>query len=76
MVYIAKRGMIEMNEGNLKWTEFHRNTAMMNQSTRGKHVPLGIVNSDCNFIPVINRVRLTWRGEFLSLTLNIRSPAE
>lgn len=53
MVNVAKRGMIGMNEGNLKWTELPRNTAMMNQSTSGKHVPPGMVNSDCNFIPVV-----------------------
>ncbi len=53
MVNVAKRGMVGMNEGNFKWAELPRNTAIMNQSTSGKHVPPGMVNSDCNFIPVV-----------------------
>ncbi len=53
MVDVAKRGMVGMNEGNFKWAELSRNTAVMNQATSGKHVPPGMVNSDCNFIPIV-----------------------
>ena len=53
MVNVAKRGMIGMNEGSFKWAELPRNEFMMNSATSGKHVPPGMVNSDCNFIPVV-----------------------
>ncbi|MEH6471755.1 MAG: MMPL family transporter [Halopseudomonas sp.] len=53
MVDVAKRGLVGMNEGSFKWAELSRNQFVMNSATSGKHVPPGMVNSDCNFIPVV-----------------------
>ncbi|WP_207802534.1 efflux RND transporter permease subunit [Motiliproteus coralliicola] len=53
MVNVAKRGLVGMNEGNLKWAELSRNNFVMNSATAGKHVPPGMVNSDCNFLPIV-----------------------
>jgi predicted RND superfamily exporter protein len=53
MVNVAKRGLVGMNEGNFKWAELSRNQLVMNSATSGKHVPPGMVNSDCNFIPIV-----------------------
>ncbi len=53
MVNVAKRGLVGMNEGNFKWAALSRNQLVMNSATSGKHVPPGMVNSACNFIPVV-----------------------
>mgnify|MGYP003665078954 FL=1 len=53
MVNVAKRGLVGMNEGNFKWAELSRNQLVMNSATSGKHVPPGMVNSACNFIPIV-----------------------
>ncbi|MFT6915754.1 MAG: putative RND superfamily exporter protein [Motiliproteus sp.] len=53
MVNVAKRGLVGMNEGNFKWAELSRNQLVMNSATSGKHVPPGMLNSACNFLPVV-----------------------
>ena len=53
MVNVAKRGLVGMNEGNFKWAELSRNHFVMNSATAGKHVPPGMVNSECNFLPIV-----------------------
>ncbi|BBB30491.1 efflux RND transporter permease subunit [Neptunomonas japonica] len=53
VVNAAKRGIVGLNEGNLKWATLSRNQFVLNAATSGKHVPPGMINGACNLIPVV-----------------------
>jgi len=53
IVDAAKRGIVGMNEGNLKWATLSRNQYVLNAATNGKHVPPGMINGACNLVPVV-----------------------
>nr|WP_305082230.1 MMPL family transporter [Oceanospirillum sediminis] len=53
MVDVAKRGIVGMNEGSLKWATLLPNQYVLNAATSGKHVPPGMINSACNLVPVV-----------------------
>lgn len=53
MVDVAKRGIVGMNEGSLKWATLLPNQFVLNAATSGKHVPPGMINSACNLVPVV-----------------------
>jgi predicted RND superfamily exporter protein len=53
MVDVAKRGIVGMNEGSLKWATLLPNQFVLNAATSGKHVPPGMINGACNLVPVV-----------------------
>ncbi|WP_028301093.1 efflux RND transporter permease subunit [Oceanospirillum beijerinckii] len=53
MVDVAKRGIVGMNEGSLKWATLIPNQYVLNAATSGKHVPPGMINGACNLVPVV-----------------------
>ena len=50
---IAKIAIAGWNEGNLKWRDIPRNPGQLGQSTRYIETSTGLLNADCNVIPVM-----------------------
>jgi predicted RND superfamily exporter protein len=51
--YIAKQAIAGWSEGSLKWREIPRNTDQLTQSTRYIESSTGLLNVDCNVVPVM-----------------------
>jgi predicted RND superfamily exporter protein len=51
--YVAKQVIAGWNEGSLAWREIPRNTEQLAQSTRYIETSTGLLNADCNVVPVM-----------------------
>lgn len=51
--YIAKQAIAGWSEGSLKWREIPRNPDQLAQSTRYIETSTGLLNADCNVVPVM-----------------------
>jgi predicted RND superfamily exporter protein len=50
--YIAKQAIAGWSEGSLKWREIPREPSQLTQSTRYIETSTGLLNADCNVVPV------------------------
>jgi predicted RND superfamily exporter protein len=53
LVSVSKRIIAGNNEGSPKWSTITRNQWVLNGSVSGKEVPPGLMNADCNLVPVL-----------------------
>jgi predicted RND superfamily exporter protein len=53
LIDVSKRAIAGNNEGNPKWATVTRNQWVLNGSVSGKEVPPGLMNADCNLVPVM-----------------------
>jgi predicted RND superfamily exporter protein len=53
LVSVSKRIIAGNNEGNPKWATVTRNQWVLNGSVSGKEIPPGLMNADCNLVPVL-----------------------
>ena len=53
LVNASKRIIAGNNEGNPKWQTITRNQYVLNGSVSGKEIPPGLMNADCNLVPVL-----------------------
>jgi predicted RND superfamily exporter protein len=53
LVNASKRIIAGNNEGNPKWATVTRNQWVLNGSVSGKEIPPGLMNADCNLVPVL-----------------------
>ena len=53
LIDASKRAIAGNNEGNPKWATVTRNQWVLNGSVSGKAMPPGLMNSDCNLVPVM-----------------------
>ena len=51
--FIAKQAIAGWNEGSLKWRNIPREQAQLTQSTRYIETSTGLLNADCNVVPVM-----------------------
>jgi len=51
--YVAKIAIAGWNEGSLKWRAIPREQAQLTQSTRYIETSTGLLNADCNIVPVM-----------------------
>jgi predicted RND superfamily exporter protein len=51
--YVAKIASAGWNEGSLKWRTIPREQAQLTQSTRYIETSTGLLNADCNIVPVM-----------------------
>ena len=51
--FIAKTAIAGWNEGSLKWRNIPREQAQLTQSTRYIETSTGLLNADCNVVPVM-----------------------
>jgi predicted RND superfamily exporter protein len=51
--FIAKTAIAGWNEGSLKWRNIPREQAQLTQSTRYIETSTGLLNADCNIVPVM-----------------------
>jgi len=51
--YVAKIAAAGWNEGSLKWRALPREQSQLTQSTRYIETSTGLLNSDCNIVPVM-----------------------
>jgi predicted RND superfamily exporter protein len=51
--FIAKTAIAGWNEGSLKWRTIPREQAQLTQSTRYIETSTGLLNADCNVVPVM-----------------------
>jgi predicted RND superfamily exporter protein len=51
--FIAKTAIAGWNEGSLKWRSIPREQAQLTQSTRYIETSTGLLNADCNVVPVM-----------------------
>ncbi len=51
--YVAKQAIAGWSEGSLAWREIPRNTDQLAQSTRYIETSTGLLNADCNVVPVM-----------------------
>ena len=51
--FIAKTAIAGWNEGSLKWRNIPREQAQLTQSTRYIETSTGLLNADCNVVPVL-----------------------
>ena len=50
---VAKQAIAGWSEGSLKWREIPRNQDQLTQSTRYIETSTGLLNADCNVVPVM-----------------------
>jgi len=55
--YIAKQAIAGWSEGSLKWREIPREPSQLTQSTRYIETSTGLLNADCNVVPVMMFLR-------------------
>jgi hypothetical protein len=55
--FIAKTAIAGWNEGSLKWRNIPREQAQLTQSTRYIETSTGLLNADCNIVPVMMFLR-------------------
>jgi hypothetical protein len=55
--YVAKQAIAGWSEGSLKWREIPRNPDQLTQSTRYIETSTGLLNADCNVVPVLMFLR-------------------
>ncbi len=53
LIDASKRAIAGNNEGNPKWATVTRNQWVLNGSVSGKEMPPGLMNADCNLVPVM-----------------------
>jgi predicted RND superfamily exporter protein len=53
LVGASKRAIAGNNEGSPKWATVTRNQWVLNGSVSGKEMPPGLMNADCNLVPVM-----------------------
>ena len=53
LIDASKRFIAGNNEGNPKWATITRNQWVLNGSVSGKAMPPGLMNADCNLVPVL-----------------------
>ncbi len=53
LIGASKRIIAGNNEGNPKWNTITRNQWVLNGSVSGKEIPPGLMNADCNLVPVL-----------------------
>ena len=53
LINASKRFIAGNNEGNPKWATVTRNQWVLNGSVSGKAMPPGLMNADCNLVPVL-----------------------
>jgi len=53
LVSASKRFIAAYNEGSPKWATITRNQWVLNGSVSGKAMPPGLMNADCNLVPVL-----------------------
>ena len=53
LIDASKRAIAGNNEGNPKWFTVTRNQWVLNGSVSGKEMPPGLMNADCNLVPVL-----------------------
>jgi predicted RND superfamily exporter protein len=53
LVDASKRAIAGNNEGSPKWATVTRNQWVLNGSVSGKEMPPGLMNADCNLVPVL-----------------------
>jgi predicted RND superfamily exporter protein len=53
LIDASKRAIAGNNEGNPKWFTVTRNQWVLNGSVSGKELPPGLMNADCNLVPVM-----------------------
>jgi predicted RND superfamily exporter protein len=53
LISASKRFIAGNNEGNPKWATVTRNQWVLNGSVSGKAMPPGLMNADCNLVPVL-----------------------
>jgi predicted RND superfamily exporter protein len=53
LVNASKRIIAGNNEGSPKWSTVTRNQWVLNGSVSGKEIPPGLMNADCNLVPVL-----------------------
>jgi predicted RND superfamily exporter protein len=53
LVNASKRIIAGNNEGSPKWATVTRNQWVLNGSVSGKEIPPGLMNADCNLVPVL-----------------------
>jgi predicted RND superfamily exporter protein len=53
LIDASKRAIAGNNEGSPKWFTVTRNQWVLNGSVSGKELPPGLMNADCNLIPVM-----------------------
>ena len=55
--YIAKQAIAGWSEGSLKWREIPREPSQLTQSTRYIETSTGLLNAECNVVPVMMFLR-------------------
>jgi predicted RND superfamily exporter protein len=53
LIDASKYAIAGNNEGNPKWASVTRNQWVLNGSVSGKEMPPGLMNADCNLVPVM-----------------------
>ncbi|MBT8047010.1 MAG: RND family transporter [Xanthomonadales bacterium] len=53
LIDASKRAIAGNNEGSPKWATITRNQWVLNGSVSGKAMPPGLMNADCNLVPVM-----------------------
>ena len=53
LIDASKRSIAGNNEGSPKWATTTRNQWVLNGSVSGKDMPPGLMNADCNLVPVL-----------------------
>jgi predicted RND superfamily exporter protein len=53
LIQASKRAIAGNNEGSPKWATVTRNQWVLNGSVSGKDMPPGLMNADCNLVPVL-----------------------
>jgi len=53
LISASKRFIAGNNEGSPKWATITRNQWVLNGSVSGKAMPPGLMNADCNLVPVL-----------------------
>jgi len=53
LIDASKRIIAANNEGDPKWNTITRNQWVLNGSVSGKEIPPGLMNADCNLVPVL-----------------------
>jgi predicted RND superfamily exporter protein len=53
LIDASKRAIAGNNEGSPKWATITRNQWVLNGSVSGKEIPPGLMNADCNLVPVL-----------------------
>jgi predicted RND superfamily exporter protein len=53
LIDASKRAIAGNNEGSPKWATITRNQWVLNGSVSGKEMPPGLMNADCNLVPVL-----------------------